>query len=223
MAGEFVIKDCALATISVGRRVQTLRELRNAVRDVPADSIYHHFWGTLLRPSYSEREYNNDFAAWAKRSLHDQQLAERLAVIDPTGFPDIEALRAALVEELEECLDECTVIPTAALTEQLYFLRGLLVVFDTHRRLAAPEELPAAAAQMSTASIFYHFIDARGRTEAGVDDFRAWLTCLEDPHEELQSRLASLDPYFGSLASLRTRLTRLFAQYFQVPTTVVHP
>lgn len=223
MAGEFVIKDCALATISVGRRAQTLRELRNAVRDVPADSIYYHFWGTLLRPSYSEREYNNDFAAWAKRSLHDQQLAERLAVIDPSGFPDIEALRAALVDELEECLDECTVIPTAALTEQLYFLRGLLVVFDTHRRLTTPEELPAAAAQMSAASIFYHFIDARGRTEAGVDDFRAWLACLEDPHEDLQSRLASLDPYFGSLTSLRNRLTRLFADHFQVPATVVHP
>lgn len=221
MAEDFVVKDCALATISVGRRVQTLRELRNAVRDVPADSIYYHFWGTLLRPSYSEREYNNDLAGWAKRALHDQQLAERLAVIDPSTFPDTEALRLALVDELEECLDECTVVPTAALTEQFYFLRGLLVVFDTHRRLASPEELPAAVAQMSTSSVFYHFIDARGRTGDGVDDFRAWLACLENPHEELQARVASLDPYFGSLTSLRTRLVRLFEEYFQPAATVV--
>lgn len=217
MNGEFVVKDCALATISVGKRVQTLRELRNAVREVPADSIYYHFWGTLLRPSFAEREYNNDFAAWAKRSLHDQQTAERLAVIDPSSYADIEALRWALVEEMEICLDMCEIVPTANLEEQLHFLRSLVVVFDTYKRLRAPEELPAAVAQMSASSVFYHFIDSRRRTESGEDDFRNWLACFEAPYQDLCSRLASVDPFFGSLTSLRRRLVRLFEDHFEVP------
>ena len=61
---EFAIKDCALAHIATGRRAQTLRELRDILRDVHPGCIYHHFWGTLLRPQFSDREYNNDFAAW---------------------------------------------------------------------------------------------------------------------------------------------------------------
>ncbi len=218
-----MLKDCALATISVGRRGPDPAGTPQRRARRPRGFHLPPLLGNAAPSQLLGAEYNNDFAAWAKRSLHDNQLAERLAVIDPTGFPDIEALRAALVDELEECLDECVVIPTAPLTEQFHFLRGLLVVFDTHRRLTAPEELPAAAAQMSAGSIFYHFIDARGRTEAGLDDFRAWLACLEEPHEQLQSRLASLDPYFGSLTSLRNRLTSLFADHFQVPATVVQP
>lgn len=217
MHGEFVVKDCALATISVGKRVQTLRELRNAVREVPADSIYYHFWGTLLRPSFAEREYNNDFAAWAQRSLHDRQTAERLAVIDPTGYPDIEALRSALIEEIEICLDQCDVIPASTREDQLYFLRSLVVVFDTYKRLKSPAELPAAVAQMSPSSVFYHFIDSRSRTESGEDDFRNWLGCFEEPHQDLCGQLASLDPFFGSLTSLQSRLVRLFEDYFQTP------
>jgi hypothetical protein len=203
---EFAIKDCALANIATGRRAQTLRELRDIVRDIHPGSIYHHFWGTLVRPQFSEREYNNDFASWAHHSLHDNQVAERLAVIDPIDFTDLEELRQEVIEVLDERLDETEEVLYARADQQFHFVRSTIVVFDTGRRVSRPEDLSAAVAQMSVSSVFYHFVDARRRTQNGVDDFRAWFTGLGPHYEGFCSALAEVDPYFDSLFALRARL-----------------
>jgi hypothetical protein len=205
-SGEFAVKDCALVAVSIGRRAQSLRELRGLLRDMHPDSIYHHFWGTLLRPRFSDRDLNNDFATWAQHGLHDQKLAERLAMIDPTDFADLEALRAELLDVIDERLDEVDVVPTAAPGNYFLFLRSAIVVFDTGRRVSKAFDLPAAVASMSTSSIFYHFIDARRRTEASIDDFRAWLHSFGGIHDKSCESLAGIDPYFDSLYDLRARL-----------------
>jgi hypothetical protein len=210
---DFAIKDCALANIATGRRAQTLRELRNILRDVHAGSIYHHFWGTLLRPQSSDREFNNDFASWSFHSIHDNRMAERLAVIDPMDFSDLEGLRQEVIEVIDERLDETEVVLFAGADQQFHFVRSAIVVFDTHRRLAEPEELVAALPSLSVGSVFYHFIDARRRTEGGVDDFRAWLTGLGTDYADLCDALAETDPYFDSLYSLKTRLSGIFERY----------
>ena len=144
---EFAIKDCAVASIATGRRAQTLRELRDILRDIHPGCIYHHFWGTLLRPQFSNREYNNDFAAWCHHSLHDNPAAERLAVIDPADFTDMEELRQELIEVIEARLDETDLVLFTRSDRQFHFVRGVIVVFDTARRLSHPHELPKAPAR----------------------------------------------------------------------------
>ncbi len=212
---DFAIKDCALATIATGRRAQTLRELRDVLRDVHPSSIYHHFWGTLMRPEFSDREYNNDFAAWCHHSLHDNRIAERLAVIDPADYPDMEALRQELIEVIDERLDETEVVLFARADQQFHFTRSVIVVFDTHRRLIHPQELVSTLPQMSVGSIFYHFIDARRREPIAVDDFRAWLMGLGPEYKPLCDDIAEIDPYFESLVVLRSRLVRVFKRFFR--------
>lgn len=209
---EFVVKDCALATLAVGLRAQTLRELRDGIRRVPSESIYHHFWGSLLRPQHFEREYNNDFAVWARRCLHDQVLAERLAVVDPTDYEDLEGLRAAVVEVIEERLDESEVVPASSPREQFHFLYSVVVVFDTGVRVAAPGALADALESMTPSSIFYHFIDARRRPPLGLDDFRAWFEALGPGYEAVSARLAGVDPYFDGLPALKRRLVAVMRE-----------
>ena len=210
---EFAIKDCAVASIATGRRAQTLRELRDILRDIHPGCIYHHFWGTLLRPQFSNREYNNDFAAWCHHSLHDNPAAERLAVIDPADFTDMEELRQELIEVIEARLDETDLVLFTRSDRQFHFVRGVIVVFDTARRLSHPHELPKALPEMSVGSIFYHFIDARRRDPLGVDDFRAWLMGLGPEYEAVIEDVAEVDPYFESLFVLRDRLTQLFVRH----------
>lgn len=211
---EFAVKDCALAIIATGRRAQTLRELRDNIRDIHPGSIYHHFWGTLLRPHLIDREYNNDFAAWCHRSLHDNVIAERLAVIDPAEFSDIESLRQELIEVIEERLDETETVAVARPDQQFHFVRSVTVVFDTHQRLRHPSELVIAVPRMSLGSVFYHFVDARRREPIGVDDFRAWLMGLGSEYTPLCDAIAEIDPYFDPLSTLRDRLAGVFARYF---------
>jgi hypothetical protein len=211
---DFAIKDCALAIIATGRRAQTLRELRDILRDVHPGCIYHHFWGTLLRPQFSDREYNNDFATWCHDSLHDSPAAERLAVVDPADFSDLEDLRQELIEVIDERLDETELMLFARGDRQFHFARSVIVVFDTEKRLSHPRELVDALPQMSVGSIFYHFIDARRRDPIGVDDFRAWLMGLGAEYEDLCNSVAEIDPYFESLFVLRDRLAAAFSQYY---------
>jgi len=212
---DFAIKDCTLAIMATGRRAQTLRELRNILRDIHPGCVYHHFWGTLLRAQFSDREFNNDFATWCHHSLHDNRAAERLAVIDPADYADMEGLRQEVIEVIDERLDETELMLFARADQQFHFVRSVIVVFDTYRRVADPAEFVHLLPELSIGSIFYHFIDARRREPVGVDDFRAWLLGLGQEYEGLCGALAEVDPYFESLFVLRSRLAELFAEHLR--------
>lgn len=204
--GAFAVKDCAMIAIATATKAHTLAELRDRLLTVTSDSIYYHFWGGLLHSRFEEREYNNDFASWAHRCLHDAPLAERLAIIDPGDARDLEELRQRLLDIIEERMDERTYVPWGPGTQPFEFMRSQLVVFDTHRRIQRPEELADAMPHFSASSIFYHFIDARRRSPDNNDDFRAWISGWGDDYQDEVARLAGVDPYFGTLTELRDRL-----------------
>ena len=210
----FAIRDCALSAIATGLRAQNLRELRDALLTVHGGSIYYHFWGGLLRPSFDDPEYNNDFASWIRHRLHDAKLAEQIGVIDPAQFSDMEELRRELINVIEARLDETEFLTWAARDRQFHFIRAQTVVFDTNRRILQPRELVDVIPGLSLGSIYYHVIDARRRSPQAVDDFRAWLSLFGNPFSELQERLAQLDPYFVGLAELREQLAAVFTDYF---------
>jgi hypothetical protein len=204
-----LVKDCALITIATGIRAQNLRELRDRLETIHPSSIYYHFWGRLLSPSFEQPEFNNDFAAWARHGLHDYVLAERLSVVDPTEFPDLELLRQELIEIIEERLYESAMVPWAKTDQQFYFKRSKIVVFDTKHQIAEPEMLTHVLPSLSLSSIFYHFIDARRRPPEGVDDFSAWLDAFGDTYSVLRNEIGSIDLYFATMSEIRTRLAHL--------------
>lgn len=211
----FELKDCNLLSIATGTSVQTLREFREALLRIHRDSIYHHFWGRLLQPHFDEPEYNNDFAAWAFHGLDDRTLAERLAVIDPSDFDDIEGLRQEVVDIVEARLDESELLAWARADAPFHFIRAQLVVVNTGLKLTEPTQLKEAVPEMSRGGIFYHFIDARNRTDTKDDDFTAWLFGFGMEHEDLIRELVSVDPYFSSLKELQRKLASIFESYFR--------
>jgi len=211
----FFVKDCTLVALATGRKARLLQEFRSELARVDTASIYHHFWGGLLVPRFEEREYNNDFAAWIRHGVHDGVLAERLAALDPGRFPDLEALRSEILEQIDTRLDETELLFWTRPSSQFEFICSQIVVFDTGRHLERPAELASAVTAMSTSSIFYHFIDARRRTADGEDDFRDWLAAWGERFAPLRKQLAGIDPYFGTLSELRDELSRLFSSHLQ--------
>jgi len=211
----FEVKDCALAAIATGRRAENLKELRDIILTIHPNSLYYHFWGGLLRPSFDDPEYHNDFASWARHTLHDGILAERLGMIDPVAFPDLEELRREIVEIVEERLDETGKKPWFGLDEPFHFITSQIVVFGTNRIIRKPGELVGAIPSMTRNSVFYHFIDARRRTFGHMDDFQAWLYGFGERHVDLCRLLSTVDPFFSTLSELRQQLTMLFRGYFK--------
>jgi hypothetical protein len=176
---------------------------------VDAASIYHHFWGRFLAPRFSEPEYNNDFASWVYRALHEKALAEKLSMINPISYATIDKIREEVVDCIAEHLDQSEYMAWAKADQRFYFLKSQIVVFDTNCYLQEPENLLAAIPTMSLGSVFYHFIDARRRTDECCDDFSAWLTAWGEEYTDLCSQLTTLDPFFSSLTELRWRVQQL--------------
>ena len=210
----FVVKDCALLTIATGKRARNLKEMTDHLLTIHLGSIYHHFWDGLLRPRFADPEYGNDFAEWVHSALQDHILAERLSIINPAAFADLESLRQGLLEIMEQRLDEIGTLPWADPDLQFHFVRSQIIVFGTRETIAVPEELGEAVSRMSVGSLFYHFIDARRRSPEMMDDFRSWLQSCGADCEDLILQLTAVDPYFGSLVELRAQLTDLFTNYF---------
>src|SRR6185369_3313249 len=50
----FRFMDCALIILALGRTAHGLRELRDRAAEVPPQSIWHHFYETLLRPTFDD-------------------------------------------------------------------------------------------------------------------------------------------------------------------------
>ena len=209
----FALRDCALITLGTGIAAQNLKEFLEGVRTVPPGSLDHHFWGRLLRPQFDEPEYNNDFASWAWRGLHDKPLAERLSMISPSEFEDLEALRQEVAETVEERLDESEMMHWTPAEQQFDFLTAQIVVFDTGLAFADPTQICLNLPRVSTGSVYYHFIDARRRTPGHSDDFSAWLAGFDGAHDALRDRLRAIDPYFSSLKEIRQLIADAFRSY----------
>lgn len=208
---SMTIQDCALTALATGEEAQNLRELRDRIQRVSAGSLYYHFWGRLLRPVFEDREYHNDFANWAAYSLRDLVLAERLALVDPADYRDIDGLREEIIEVLEVRLAEEGRVPWARVSETFHFIRSELVVFGTGIKVRSPAELAAIFPSLSLSSIYYHFIDARHLSADGLDDFQRWLKGFGDTYMPLRGRLSQIDIYFTPLPALRETLADLFA------------
>lgn len=211
----FAVRDCSLVVMATGVRALDLGDLRDGLLTAEEASIYHHFWGRLLQPSFDEPEFSNDFASWAHHALRDTALAEQLSVIDPTRFDSLETLRQELVEIVEMRFDEHVIQPWAERDSQFHFLKSKIVVFDTGVRLDTPSKLPDAVGEMSAGSVFYHFIDARRRTNSSHDDFSEWLSGSGKEFETVAHELAAIDPYFSSLARLKNKLVSILSAHLK--------
>jgi hypothetical protein len=207
----FEFKDCALIGLSVGKTAHSLRELRDRLGEVPPQSLWHHFFESLLRPAFDDPEYPNDFALWAKRSLHDDVLAERLGVIDPVEFEDVEHLRQHLVDVVEDRLSEMAWEHSVAPGHEFYFLRSQVVVVSSGISAASPRELGQRIRGLPTGSIFFHVVDARRRSPLHVDDFSVWLEAWGDAYAPVREQLARARMHQGPLSELRERIADCFA------------
>jgi hypothetical protein len=206
----FEFRDCALITLSVGRTAQNLRELRDRVSEVPDASIWHHFHETLMRPVFDDPEFPNDFASWAHRALHDDVLAERLGVIDPVEFDDIEHLRHHLLDVVEDRLAEVPYLVQAAPSYVLSFLRSQTVVLTTELRASTPRELGERIPSLPLGSLFVHVIEARRWNLDRVDDFTNWLALWGPGTQALRQRVTAARMHHGPLSELRERLAGCF-------------
>ena len=79
----FRVMDCSLVRCATGRACSNLRELLEAVRNVPDAVLEHHMMHCALEDHFELYEFPNDLARWCWTVLGDNVLGEQLALADP--------------------------------------------------------------------------------------------------------------------------------------------
>ncbi|MFQ5442261.1 MAG: DUF5752 family protein [Thermodesulfobacteriota bacterium] len=98
MAGEeFYFNETITLVFHVGIRVKNLAEFLMALKYIDAGSIYYHFYEARMRLG----EGVGDFSKWIKDVFKKEELAAKIASIDPF-MHNIEKIREHLIEYLEQ-------------------------------------------------------------------------------------------------------------------------
>lgn len=198
-------------TLLLGRKARNLRMLTDGIREVTDASIYHHTHRFLLQHHYLSPEPPNDFAYWVTEVLNDKILGERLSSIDIIQFESIAALRARLLEVLEEHTAVVERIVEAPRGEEFHFMASRIFVLPTPFVVSTLGEFRQTLEQVTINSIYYHMFDARLRLGRGDNDFSRWLD--DEGYPDLAAEIRDLDPYTQTLEGLRKRLTSMVTEY----------
>jgi hypothetical protein len=171
----FAVYDAHALRMPTGRTVVNLREMLTALRYAEPSVLRHHLFRFPLDPAYDFSAFGHDFAYWADVGLQDAVLAERLGNFDPYENPDPEALRAALVDIVEDHLMSSAHVPWARPGRELHLMRSILVAYPTGRTAEDLAGLREAVLEASRGTLYFHFFEARVRLAGRSDDFSTWI------------------------------------------------
>jgi len=206
--GPFAFVACLQLHEFLGVRAENERQLADLIDEVPLDSIYFHTHGFFLRHKFVAGTYPNDFATWVATQVRDRVLGERLAMVDPSGFTNLQALREDLVSVIDDHLRGLQIVPGIILGEPFEFIQSRLVEIPTGIQVRSLQEFRDALLTIDVSAIYFHLVEARLRLGRGQNDFAAWLEHgLGLP--ELANRFHAVDPYAGSLERTRSRLIQI--------------
>jgi hypothetical protein len=192
----------------LGRRAYDERELLEHLEEVPLDSIYFHTHGGFLHERTIPGAYPNDFATWAAIQVRDRVLGEKLGIVDPQDFADLESLRAEVVSLVEDHLAEVGSVPRIMYGEPFYFMQSRVLEVPTGVKVRTLLEFRDALARMDATVVYLHVVEARARKGRRRNDFAAW---IEDQLglAELAGAVARLNPFPFGLEAVRRRLVAL--------------
>ena len=213
----FQFLECFVMTMPTGKTAYNLRELVHTLREVNEAVLSYHLWQSRMSIARPDVEYPNDFAIWAAQALQDGRLAEKLSVIDPFVYENIEQVRNTLVDLLDEYLWDQPYVPWARPGFEFYFCEASMVVLRSQISAWTLSEFCSGLSKVGLDSVYYHFVDARWRLRSiKMDDFSNWIKTNYDL-PELASAILGIDVWFYTLEEVRGTILDLVKQYIEKP------
>ncbi len=212
-ASPFRFMECLVMPMPTGKTAANLRELTQTLRDAEESVLRYHLWQSRLAIVHQVVEYPNDFAAWAATALQDSTLAEKLSSIDPFIYGDMDQMREALVDLLEEYMWDLPYMRMVSPGFEFYFCEESTVVLPSQIVARTLAEFGPALEKAGLDSIHYHFLDARWRLRSSKgDDFSNWIGSSYDL-PELVSAIQGIDVWFYALEEIRDAVMDILNQY----------
>lgn len=194
----------------LGKRAMDTERLLELMEEVPGDSIYYHTHSYFLRHPSLPGYVMNDFATWALLHIQDRVLAERLAIINPFEFDDIELVRGQFVETLIEHLSRQPVVHRPISGEPFEFVRSHVIESDVGTTVWTLREFREALAGVDVGAVYNHVCESRFRKNRPAGDFALWIGSDDGLRQPELSRQVLTVPLLGlSLEGMRDRIVSL--------------
>jgi uncharacterized protein DUF5752 len=194
----------------LGKRAMDESRLLEIIEEAPADSIYYHTHSYYLRHPYSQGVFPNDFATWAALHAQDRVLGERLGILDPFEFDDIERLRVEILTIIDDHLSHLRTIPRSATGEPFEFVRSHVIEADLGLQAWTLREFRGTMADVEVGAVYNHVCEARLRKGRLSGDFAGWLSAEDGLGlPDLAAEVVKLGRLGLSLEGMRMRIVRL--------------
>jgi hypothetical protein len=204
----FFFTGCWELREMVGRSARDEQQLLEAIEEIPLDSLSYHTHSFFLRHKYIAGPYPNDFATWAAIQVRDRVLGERLGILDPYDFENLEALRTEIVNIIDEHLSQLQIIPRVVYGEPFHFMQSRIIEVPTGLEARSLTEFREILASVDASVIYYHNFEAMLRLGRRKGDFALWIEEQLDL-SDLAKRISSIDFYMISLEFIRQRIVKL--------------
>jgi hypothetical protein len=204
----FEFKSAAHLLFIEKERASNLTELLNALRSCPEGSIFQHTFCTLEEHHFIKEGFSNDFAHWAYSELGTVGLGERLASLDVREFTSLSALRARLIQMVEDFIAQNPKAREHTAQSPFYFCSSNIVILPVHLRANSLAEFIEGLKQVSVHSIHYHFIEARLRRKLDTNDFSVWLQ-RDLGLSRTAAQLNHIDIYTSTLDGVKRKIIQI--------------
>jgi hypothetical protein len=190
------------------QKATSIAELTTGVAECTDASIFHHTFHTLGQHHFLTEGFSNDFAQWALASANRVELAEQLASLDIRDYVTLAEVRSDLHRLLLDYADAHPGAAQQTALEPFYFCESMEIATPLGEQAESLQEFRDRLANLSHASLYYHFIASRLRLQLRTNDFSAWfandlgLTALAE-------RANRVDIYANTLDSARRTLLSL--------------
>src|SRR5512137_194112 len=156
----FLFTGCWELREMLGRSARDEQQLLEAIEEVPLDSIYYHTHRFFLRHRFIADPYPNDFATWTAIQVRDRVLGERLGILDPYDFENLEALRSEIVNIIDEHLSQLQIIPRVIYGEPFHFMQSRIIEVPTGLEARSLREFRKILATVDASAVYYHNFEA---------------------------------------------------------------
>ncbi|MBI5776743.1 MAG: hypothetical protein HY444_05065 [Nitrospirae bacterium] len=171
----FRFVSCMELREALGKRALDEQRLLEIIEEAPADCIYYHTHSYFLRHPYAQRLFPNDFATWVTLHAQDRMLGEKLGVLDPFAFEDIEQLRSEIVTIITDHLRHIGTVPRCLTGEPFEFVRSHVIDVPLELAAATLQEFRDALMGVEVGAVYNHLCEARLRKGRLKGDFARWL------------------------------------------------
>jgi hypothetical protein len=141
-----------------GEKANTLEELADLLKRCTGSAIFYHVFQSYRERHFAIEKYHSDFAQWISNSLDEEALAERLGASDVRDFTSIRALREAIIQIIENHLQEHSQCRDRKGKTPFFFCQSVSIIMPTNYIAWDLKDFCQIFGSIGIRSIHYHLV-----------------------------------------------------------------